>query len=115
MVRQNVPQGQEKSMKYVASIASCLLFLALPAYADQALATAKSCMSCHQVDKKVVGPAYKNIAARYAQQRNAAINILAVKIIQGGAGAWGPVAMPANPQVNAAEAEKLARWIMSLQ
>ncbi|HZY18024.1 MAG TPA: c-type cytochrome [Ramlibacter sp.] len=85
-----------------------------PALADQALATAKNCMACHAVDKKLVGPAYKDVAAKYAGQKDA-VDKLAVKIQKGGAGVWGPVPMPANTQVNDAEAKKLASWVLSLK
>ena len=83
-----------------------------PAIADQALATAKNCMACHAMDKKLVGPAYKEVAAKYAGQKDAA-DKLAVKIIKGGSGVWGPVPMPANAQVSADEAKKLVAWILA--
>ena len=83
-----------------------------PALADQALATAKNCMACHAVDKKLVGPSYKEVAAKYAGQKDA-VDKLAVKIMKGGSGVWGPVPMPANAQVNEAEAKKLAAWVMT--
>ena len=86
--------------------------LAGPALADQALATAKNCMACHAVDKKLVGPSYKDVAAKYAGQKDA-VDKLSVKIIKGGAGVWGPVPMPANAQVSEAEAKKLAAWVMT--
>src|SRR5919112_25964 len=86
--------------------------MAPAAMADLALATAKNCMACHAVDKKVVGPAYKDVAAKYAGQKDA-VDRLAVKIIKGGAGVWGPVPMPANAQVNEAEAKKLAAWVLT--
>ena len=88
--------------------------LVAPALADQALATAKNCMACHAVDKKLVGPAYKDVAAKYAGQKDA-VDKLSVKIMKGGAGVWGPVPMPANTQVNEAEAKKLAAWVLSLK
>ncbi len=83
-----------------------------PAMADLALATAKTCTACHAVDKKVLGPSYKDVAAKYAGQKDAAEK-LAVKIIKGGSGVWGPVPMPAMAQVNADEAKKLAAWILA--
>ena len=86
--------------------------VAAPALADQALATAKNCMACHAVDKKLVGPAYKDVAAKYAGQKDA-VDKLAGKIIKGGSGVWGPVPMPANAQVNEAEAKKLAAWVLA--
>lgn len=88
--------------------------VAAPAMADQALATAKNCMACHAIDKKLVGPAYKDVAAKYAGQKDA-VDKLATKIIKGGSGVWGPVPMPANAQVNDAEAKKLAAWVLSLK
>ncbi len=83
-----------------------------PAMADLALATAKTCMACHAVDKKVVGPSYKDIAKKYAGQKDAA-DKLADKTIKGGSGVWGPVPMPANPQISADEAKKLAAWVLA--
>jgi len=88
--------------------------LAAPAFADQALATAKNCMSCHAADKKLVGPSYKEVAGRYGGQAGA-VDKLAVKIMKGGSGVWGPVPMPANAQVSEAEAKKLAAWVLSLK
>ena len=82
--------------------------------ADLALATSKNCMACHAVDKKVVGPAYKDVAAKYAGQKDA-VDKLSTKILKGGSGVWGPVPMPANTQVNEAEAKKLATWVLSLK
>jgi cytochrome c len=83
-----------------------------PAMADQALAQSKNCMACHAVDKKVVGPSFKDVAAKYAGQKDAAAK-LATKVMKGGGGVWGPVPMPANPQVNEAEAKKLVAWVLS--
>ena len=83
-----------------------------PATADQALAQSKNCMACHAVDKKLVGPAFKDVAAKYAGQKDAA-DKLAAKVIKGGSGVWGPVPMPANPQVNDADAKKLVAWILA--
>jgi cytochrome c len=95
----------------LAASALALTFSA-GAQADQALAQAKNCMACHAVDKKLVGPSYKDIAKKYAGQKDAVAN-LATKIIKGGAGAWGAVPMPANPQVSQAEAQRLVTWIMA--
>lgn len=86
--------------------------LTAPAMADQALATAKNCMACHAVDKKLVGPSFKDIAKKYGSDKGAA-DMLATKIIKGGSGVWGPVPMPANPQVSEADAKKLATWVLA--
>ena len=84
-----------------------------PILADLQLATAKNCMACHAVDKKVLGPSYKDIAAKYADQKDA-VDKLAVKVIKGGGGVWGTiVAMPSNPQVTPDEAKKLVAWILT--
>lgn len=85
-----------------------------PAWADQALAQSKNCMACHSVDKKVVGPAFKDIGAKFAGQAGAA-DMLAQKIIKGSAGVWGPVPMPANTQLSEADAKKLANWVLTLK
>jgi cytochrome c len=84
------------------------------AFANPALAEKKNCLACHQVDKKLVGPAYKEVAAKYAGQKDAAAK-LAEKIQKGGTGVWGQIPMPANPQVNAEEATTQANWILSLK
>ena len=89
-----------------------LAAVAAPAMADLALATAKNCMACHAVDKKLVGPSYKDVAAKYAGQKDA-VDKLAVKIMKSGSGVWGPVPMPANNQVSEADAKKLAAWVLS--
>jgi cytochrome c len=83
-----------------------------PAFADQALATSKNCMACHAIDKKLVGPAYKDVAKKYAGQKDA-VDKLAAKIMKGGSGVWGAIPMPANTQVNEAEAKKLAAWVLA--
>ncbi len=88
--------------------------ICVPALADQALAKAKNCLSCHTVDKKIVGPAYQDVARKYAGQKDAT-DKLANKIMKGGAGVWGVIPMPVNSQVNEAEARKLATWVLSLK
>ena len=99
-------------MKRVLLALAAALTVATPAMADLALATAKNCMACHAVDKKLVGPAYKEVAAKYAGQKDA-VDKLAAKIMKGGSGVWGPVPMPANTQVSDAEAKKLAAWVLT--
>ncbi|MGH8832804.1 MAG: c-type cytochrome [Polaromonas sp.] len=95
----------------IASVAAGFA-VSTPALADLQLATAKNCMACHAVDKKLVGPSYKDVAAKYAGQKDA-VDKLAAKVIKGGSGVWGPVPMPANPQVSPDEAKKLAAWILT--
>ena len=102
--------------RYLVAIAALVtgFVLTTSALADVALATAKNCTSCHAVDKKVLGPSYKEVATKYAGQADA-VEKLSGKIMKGGAGAWGPVPMPANAQVNADEARKLVTWILTLK
>lgn len=94
------------------ALSAAAVLTAAPAFADQALATKKNCMACHAVATKLVGPAYKDVAAKYKADKGAA-DKLAVKVIKGGSGAWGAIPMPANPQVNEAEAKTLVAWILS--
>ena len=81
------------------------------ALANQKLATEKNCMACHAVDKKLLGPAYKDVAAKYAGQKDALAK-LTTKVMKGGGGVWGGF-MPANPQVTEAEAKTLVTWVLS--
>lgn len=85
-----------------------------PAFANADLAQKKNCMACHNVDKKMVGPSYKDVAVKYAGQKDA-VDKLALKIVKGGSGVWGAVPMPANPQVTDAEAKTLASWVLNLK
>ncbi len=96
---------------FAVLIASCV---SLPAWADLALATSKNCMACHATEKKLVGPSYKDVAAKYASDKTA-VDKLATKIQKGGTGVWGPVPMPANMQVSDAEAKKLAAWVLTVK
>lgn len=96
---------------YVAMMAAAGVVMAGQVHADEALAKAKNCMSCHAVDKKVVGPAYKDVAAKYKGD-GAAAGKLAAKIKAGGKGAWGEIPMPPN-NVTDDEAKKLAAWVLS--
>ncbi len=101
-------------MKYSIIAALTAALLTVPALADQALAKSKNCLACHTIEKKLVGPAYQDVAKKYAGQKDAAAK-LAAKIMKGGSGVWGAVPMPANTQVNEAEARKLADWVLSLK
>jgi cytochrome c len=85
---------------------------AAPALADGELARAKNCMACHTMDKKLIGPSYKDVALKYANDRNATTR-LAQKVREGSVGVWGQIPMPANPQVSADEATRLVAWVLS--
>jgi cytochrome c len=100
-------------MKKFALIAALAAVVAAPAFANQELAQKKSCLACHATDKKLVGPAYKDVAAKYAKDKDAVAK-LTEKIQKGSTGVWGQVPMPANPQVNPEEAKQLATWVLSI-
>ena len=102
-------------MKTLAVIAfTSLSLVSGAAFASADLAKAKNCMACHALDKKLVGPSYKDVAAKYASDKDAA-GKLAKKIREGGTGVWGQVPMPANPQVSEAEAQTLAKWVLTVK
>jgi len=100
---------------FIPALATALMaVVAAPAFAQADLAQKKNCMACHAVDKKVLGPAYKDVAAKYAGQKDA-VDKLAAKVMKGGAGVWGNIPMPANTQVTDAEAKQLVQWILTLK
>lgn len=82
--------------------------------ANEALAKSKGCLNCHAIDSKRLGPSYQDVAKKYAGQADAEAK-LASKVIQGGGGAWGGMAMPPNSQVSPDEAKQLVQWILSLK
>lgn len=96
----------------VLALALAGVAFALPAKADEALAKRHNCLACHTVDKKVVGPAYKDIAKKYKGQNVAAK--LQEKVKKGGQGVWGPVPMPPNPAVPDADIKTLVDWILKM-
>jgi cytochrome c len=101
-------------MKRFALVLTAFAALSAPAMASEALAKANNCMACHAADKKLVGPAYKEVAKKYAGNA-AAVAQLATKIQKGGSGVWGAIPMPANPKVNDADAKALAQWVLSMK
>lgn len=84
------------------------------AMANADLAKSKNCMACHAVGNKVVGPAFKDVAAKFAGKKGAE-DELVQRVLKGSSGVWGPVPMPANTQVSEAEAHTLVKWILSLK
>jgi cytochrome c len=85
-----------------------------PVLANADLAKTRNCLSCHELQGKKIGPGFKEIAAKYAGQKDAA-DKLSVKIKKGGSGAWGPVPMPQNDHVSEAEAKQLAAWVLTVK
>ena len=96
---------------YVAALMVVGLGASVQAQADEALAKAKNCMSCHAIVKKLVGPSYKDVAAKYKGDAGAAAT-LAAKVKAGGKGTWGQIPMPPN-NVTEDEAKKLVAWVLS--
>ncbi|MBP0591392.1 c-type cytochrome [Paraburkholderia sp. LEh10] len=107
-----------KSKSYAAFLLAGTLALAGAARAESAqglaLAQKQNCMSCHSVTRQFMGPSLRDVAARYAS-RSDAVHYLARKILEGSAGVWGPVPMPANTQLTPDEATSLATWILTLK
>jgi cytochrome c len=100
------------NMKRYVTAGVFMLGLLPVAMADMKLASDKNCLSCHDVSAKRMGPSYKDIAARYAAQKDA-LDKLTTKVLKGGSGAWGNMPMPSNPQVSEAEARKLVAWVLA--
>lgn len=101
----------------MAVAAAGSLVLAGQASADegaQALAQKSGCLACHSVDKKVLGPAYKDVAAKYKGDKGAEARLVE-KVKKGGSGVWGPIPMPANsPQVKDEDIKTIVHWVLSL-
>ena len=99
---------------WIGMVAASALLMVGTAQANADLAKSSGCLNCHTVDKKLVGPALKDIAAKYKADP-AAADKLAVKIQKGSQGVWGPIPMPPNAKVSDADAKALAQWILSLK
>ena len=95
---------------WIAAVA--LATLAQPALASKELAQKNACLACHAVDKKLVGPAYQEVAKKYAGQKDAEAT-LAASIKAGGSGKWGQVPMPAQAALSEADAKTLASWVLA--
>ncbi len=105
------------ALRTLLASAALLTLASTPAMASQELATKKACLACHAIDKKVVGPAYQDVAAKYKGQKGIEAK-LAEKVMKGSdpkALNWGTMPMPANAQVNEAEAKQLVAWILTLK
>ena len=98
------------------SLRACLLVMSLaiagPALANVELAQKKNCTACHAVDKKLVGPSYKEIAAKYKTDKNAEAKLVE-KVKKGGVGVWGQIPMPPNDKVPEADLKALAKWVLA--
>jgi len=94
-------------MKYFIAV----LFLGFVgiAQASADLARSKNCLACHAVERKLVGPGFRDIAARYTERD---LSHMTTVIQRGGSGRWGPIPMPGNASITPEEAEALARWVL---
>ena len=106
-------------MKRMTALTGAFLALAAaqfsaPAAAQEALAKKHNCLVCHSVDKKVVGPAYKDVAAKYRNDKTAEAKLVD-KVKKGGVGVWGQVPMPPNAGVPDADVKAIVKWILSLK
>lgn len=99
-------------MKTTALLAGLAILACPPAFASKELAQSKACLACHAPDKKLVGPAYQEVAKKYAGQKDAEAQ-LAASIKRGGSGKWGPVPMPAQTTLSDEDARKLAAWVLA--
>ena len=102
-------------MKFLlAIIATAAMLLAGQASASEALAQKSGCLACHGVDKKILGPSFKDVAAKYKGDKGAEAKLVA-KVKAGGSGVWGPMPMPANsPQVKDEDIKSIVHWVLSL-
>lgn len=98
-------------MKTIFFVVAVIAIKLTPALANSDIARKNACMACHAVDRKLVGPSYKDVANKYSGQRDAAVS-LAKSIKAGGSGKWGPIPMPAQAALSEAEAVSLANWIL---
>jgi cytochrome c len=95
------------------TLAACAAALPIaPAVASQALAQKNNCLACHAVANKMVGPAYKDVAAKYKGNKDAEATLVA-SIKKGGSGKWGQIPMPPQTTLSDADAKALAKWILS--
>lgn len=95
-----------------ALLAALVASLAMPAFASLELAQKNACTACHAVDKKLVGPSYKDVAAKYKGDAKAEA-MLVEKVKKGGVGTWGQIPMPANANLSDADARTLVKWVLA--
>jgi len=101
-------------MKKNVTLAAILAVAALPALANEELAKKNACTACHAVDKKIVGPAFKEVAAKYRSDKTAEARLVK-KVKEGGVGVWGQVPMPPNSTVSDKDIQALVKWVLSLK
>lgn len=99
----------------ISRAALLLITLTLPLYAsaNEELAKKSNCLACHKVDAKLIGPSYKEIAAKYDASDAATVDMLVEKVMKGGVGTWGQIPMPPNPMVSQEDAKTLVEWLLA--
>jgi len=102
-----------KHAPLIAALVAAGLLAAPAVRADEAMAKKYNCLACHAVDKKLVGPSYKDIAKKYKGQAGADAKMVD-KVKKGGSGVWGPIPMPPNAAVPDADVKKLVDWILAM-
>ena len=99
----------------ISRTALFLITLTIPLFApaNEELAKKSNCLACHKVDAKLIGPSYKDIAAKYSGADAATVDMLIEKVMKGGVGTWGQIPMPPNPLVKEDDAKVLVEWVLS--
>lgn len=100
-----------KRLAMTLSVLAAVCAVSTPAVANEAMMKAKGCVACHKIDGKLIGPSYKEVAAKYTA---ADVDKLAEKVQKGGKGVWGAIPMTPN-KVTPEEAKQLVTWILSLK
>jgi len=102
----------KRSMIVLGSVFAAAFVTSLPASAQEAMAQKYGCLACHKVDQKLIGPAYKDVAAKYRGDKGAEARLVE-KVKKGGVGVWGQIPMPANPSVPDKDLHALVKWVLS--
>jgi cytochrome c len=103
-----------QKLSAVVFLTIAALLFAAPSYASEELANKNACSACHKADKKMVGPSYKEIADKYAKDKDAETK-LAEKVKKGGVGVWGQVPMPANAHVKDEDIKAIVKWMLTAE
>jgi cytochrome c len=109
-----INRGKHMKVNMWGLLALAIAALSRPSYANQELATNNACLACHAVDKKIVGPSFKEVAQKYAGDPAAEATLIE-KVKKGGDGVWGSMPMPPNPSIKNQDLKTLVQWILSFK
>jgi cytochrome c len=112
-MKHNILNSLFQSSIKISLILTSFMLVNTTAYADKALAQSKNCLSCHNVQRKLIGPSIKSIAEKYSNADTNQILALTKKVREGGVGVWGSIPMSSNPQVTVTESELLVKWFLA--